>query len=66
MVKPIVNYIKEGAIIIVGQNAIVVTLNHPSVGLVTPGHIALTSKVVAYCEESGDFETENTRYVTNG
>jgi hypothetical protein len=45
-----------------GQRALVRPLNHPQEASVSNRSVALTSIVLAYDPDTGEFETENTRY----
>jgi hypothetical protein len=45
-----------------GQRALVVPLDHPEAVRVSNRRPVLTSVVLAYDPETGEFETENTRY----
>lgn len=61
--KPTVQYdatrpcfIREGA------HATITPINHPSL-LVSNNGVAVTSTVLVYNKETGEFETENTKYV---
>lgn len=64
MAKPIVHF-TSAVIPAVGGRAIVVTTDHWATDRVTPGHEAVTSKVVDVFSD-GSFETENTHYVPTG
>jgi hypothetical protein len=64
MAKPVVHYylIRKHNYINVGQSASVYPVDHPS-ALVSNMRICHTSKVLWYDETTGEFETENTKYV---
>lgn len=59
--KPVVRY-KALAVCKVGDEALVFPLDHPG-NRVSNAKVARTSRVVRYDRRSGEFETENTRYV---
>ena len=60
--KPIVNYKPSNIDFIqVGYRATVIPTNHPS-DLVSNTKIALTTEVISYNKETGEFETLNTIY----
>jgi hypothetical protein len=46
----------------VGESAVVIPVDHPDTELVTNGQAALTSEVLSYDTETGEFETKNTLY----
>lgn len=61
--KPVVRYKPVGGTEIeVGYRARVIPLDHPS-PLIDNGYYASTSPVLSYDPETGNFETQNTRYV---
>lgn len=45
-----------------GERALVRPLDHPQRALVSNKSVALTSTVLSYDPQTGEFETENTRY----
>lgn len=51
--------------IVVGQRALVVPMDHPDTVNVPNGFHAYTSEVIVYNSETGEFETQNNRYVPN-
>lgn len=60
--KPVVQYdATEEAYIRLGHPAIVKTINHPGENVSNLHHVR-TSKVIGIDEESGEFETMNTKY----
>lgn len=62
--KPVVQYrVTPFQHIVVGDGAVVVPVDHPDTERVTNGLAALTSEVLAYDPETGEFETKNTKYV---
>ncbi len=64
MPKKVVHYYRnrEHNFIKVGQGAAVYPTDHPS-ALVSNMRICHTTKVLWYDETTGEFETENTKYV---
>lgn len=63
MDKKIVHYHAfMGESIVVGHPALIYPLDHPSPD-VSNTKMAITSLVISVDRETGDFETENTRYV---
>jgi hypothetical protein len=65
--KKLVVYEKRPGIdfIAVGGSAYIVPVDHPDTVRVTNGHVAQTTYVEWYNDETGVFETKNTRYVPN-
>lgn len=57
--KPIVHYKDLAFGVTVGCSTTVIVVDHPRF---YPGQLIHTSKVVSYCEDSGEFETLNTHY----
>jgi hypothetical protein len=60
--KPVVHYKPTELPILVGNRAIVITVDHPASYLNDAPYV-YTSMVVEYDAESGVFETLNTKYV---
>lgn len=62
--KKVVQYVVTPyTYIVVGESAVVVPVDHPDTEAVVNGMTALTSEVVSYNTDTGEFETKNTRYV---
>lgn len=62
--KPVVQYrVSPYTRIIVGDSAFVIPVDHPDTENVVNGVGALTSEVISYDTETGEFETKNTKYV---
>lgn len=59
--KPVVHYKSAEGKILVGNPAIVRPIDHPSDMVSNKKHV-LTSPVIKHDEDTGSFETENTRY----
>lgn len=63
--KPVVHYHKDAFVQIptlVGGCAMISPIDHPSV-LVSNKCSVITSPVVAFGDNAGEFETENTKYI---
>ena len=58
--KPTVQYIGD-VLLRIGCWTFVHTLDHPNTN--TPSGVKRTSRVVSFDNKTGDFETENTKYV---
>lgn len=62
--KPTVHYDRSRPhIIVLGQSAVVFTLDHPSPFVSGDDTPAYTSRVLSVGPAAGEFETENTHYV---
>lgn len=61
--KPIVHYKGLAFHIAVGRSATVFPVDHYNQELVSNTTFVHTSRVVSYDQKTGEFETQNTRYV---
>lgn len=62
-IKPIVRYdAARDHIVAVGSRAIIFPVDHPGQPLVSNTSHVITSIVICYNPETGEFETENTVY----
>ena len=61
--KPVVEYLPVGDFpILVDERVHIITYGHPAAYLDKAPYV-ITSPVVSYDEETGDFETRNTKYI---
>jgi hypothetical protein len=63
MTKPIVHYsVLWGGVVRVGRKATVLAHDHPNTNI-PPFSVVDTSTIVSFDEATGNFETQNTKYV---
>jgi hypothetical protein len=60
--KPVVYYTPTALPVVIGERAHVVTYNHPF-EMLNYAPFVMTTEVQTYDEETGSFETRNTKYV---
>lgn len=60
-VKPVVHYTSRWSNLEIGKSVTLTTVDHPA-GYLNEFPVVYTSAVVAFDEESGEFETRNTLY----